>query len=60
MAGISRQTIGLDAYTVLILSLLLALAGVILFGVLYWFYSALKRIETVLLEIKKLLESKTS
>ena len=53
MAGISRQTIAVDANTMFLLFWFF-----ILVGVLYWFYSVLKRIEKTLLEIKKLLENK--
>jgi hypothetical protein len=55
MAGISRQAIAVDTNTIILLFWFL-----IVVAVLYWLYSTLKRIETTLLEIKKLLENKTS
>ncbi len=55
MTGITRQTIGVDTN-----SLFFLLWFVVLVGALYWLYSALKRIEKTLLEIKRLLESKAS
>jgi len=55
MAGISRQVPIIDANTILLLFWFL-----IIVGVLYWLYSTLRRIEKTLVEIKKLLESKTS
>ena len=55
MARISRQTIAVDANTMFLLFWFF-----ILVGVLYWLYSTLKRIEKTLVEIRKLLESKTS
>ena len=55
MAGISRQAIAVDTNTIFLVFWFL-----IIVGVLYWFYSALKRIEKTLLEIKKILENKTS
>ena len=55
MAGISRQVPIVDANTILLLFWFL-----IIVGVFYWFYSILKRIEKTLVEIKELLERKTS
>jgi hypothetical protein len=55
MAGVSRQVIAVDINTIFILFWFL-----IIVGVLYWLYSTLKRIEKTLVEIRKLLESKTS
>jgi len=55
MAGISRQAIGVDTNTIFLLFWFII--GVV---VLYWFYSTLKRIEKTLLDIKKLLENKSS
>jgi len=53
MAGISRQVPATDANTIFLLIWFLVFVGV-----LYWFFSTLKRIEKTLLEIKRLLESK--
>ena len=55
MAGISRQTIGVDTNTIF-----LVFWFIIVVVVLYWFYSTLKRIEKTLLDIKKLLENKNT
>jgi len=55
MAGISRQAIAIDTNTIFLLFWFL-----IIIGVLYWFYSTLKRIEKTLLDIKRLLENRNS
>jgi len=55
MEGISRQTIGVDTNTIFLLFWFLVVVVV-----LYWLYSTLNRIDKTLLEIKKLLENKTS
>jgi len=55
VVGISRQVPAADANTIFLL-----LWFLVFVGVLYWFYSTLKRIEKTLVEIKKLLESKAS
>ena len=56
MSGISRQTI--DAGSAIgVLSLLWF---IVLVGVVYWFYSSIKRIERTLQEIKKSLEGRAS
>ena len=54
MADFSRQVIGFDVTSLITLFWIL-----FYFLVFYWFYSILKRMEKTLLEIKKLLESKT-
>ena len=54
MADFSRQVIGSDVTSLITLFWIL-----FYFLVFYWFYSILKRMEKTLLEIKKLLESKT-
>jgi len=55
MGGTSRQAIAIDTNTIFLLFWFF-----ILVGVLYWLYATLKRIETTLLEIRKLLENKNS
>ena len=55
MAGIARQ---LSSDT--ISTLVSAIWFLIIIGVVFWFYSALRRIEKTLVEIKKLLEGKAA
>jgi len=43
-----------------ITSLLSLIWFLIIVGAVYWFYKSIKRIEQTLLDIKKLLENKTS
>jgi len=56
MSNLSRQAVSGDAATTLITFIWL----LIIVGVFYWFYKSMKRLERILTDIKKLLESKPS
>jgi hypothetical protein len=55
MSNLSRQVSDIDVGTLITVIWLLVIIGVV-----YWFYNFMKRIERILTDIKKSLESKPS